>query len=238
MKQLLSILTLIACISSAFGADIRHYSLKFDEFHELKVVDGINVTYKCEPSRAGEIEFDADASVASAVIFTPGKGKLSISLASRDSAYSNLPTVTVYSSFLSSVRNEGDSTVRVLAPAAVPKLTAKLIGNGHLVVRDCKCTEINASIISGHGVIMLTGEATTAKLSVTGGSADIQADDLRATEVSASINGTGAIACYPTKNLTYSGIGSGKISYRGNPTLKKKPLTTVKINSIDSIPSK
>lgn len=233
MKRLLPLLAaVLLTFNYSFAQSTRHYELKFDEFHELKVVDGINVTYTCDPDKAGLIEFDADASVASAVIFTPGKGKLTVSIASRDSVYHNIPTVHVYSSFLSDVKNEGDSTVRILKPAPVPKLSAKLVGNGRLVIRDCNATEVKANIISGHGTIMLTGTATAANFLVAG-TGDIQADDLKAQEVSAVINGTGAIACYPMKKLSVGGLGTGKVSYRGAPEIKKKLVAKVKVLSID-----
>jgi len=209
----------------------RQYTLQFNDFHELKVTDGINVTYRSDATRAGKIEFEARADVASAVIFTPGKGKLTISLASRDTSYSDLPVVTVYSSMLSSVRNEGDSTLRIISPAPVPKLSARLIGNGRIAMRDCQATETSAEIISGHGIIMLTGNTTTAKYNVMG-AGSIQADDFKAKEVSTTITGTGSVACYATDKLSVGGLGTGTVSYRGNPEIKNKFLSTVKLKQL------
>lgn len=233
MKQSVFIIIFLSIASICCAQKTSHYKLHFSEFNELKVSDGINVDYYCDPQRAGTVEFDADESVASAIIFTPGKGKLKVSLASRDSAYRNLPTVKVYSSFLSSVRNEGDSTVRVLSPAPGPELKARLIGNGRLVVRDCKAVRTNLEIISGKGTIMATGTTTTAKM-IIAGAGDIQADDLMAEDVSADIAGTGTIACYATKELSVGGLGSGKINYRGKPEIKTKFLSKVKVYAIDS----
>lgn len=156
------------------------------------------------------------------------------SLASRDSSYSALPTVKVYSSFLSSVKNEGDSTLRVFSPAPCPKFNIRLIGNGAIEVFDCKCTELNASIISGHGSISIDGNATTAKLSLTGGAGDIKASGFKASEVSAVVNGTGSISCHPLAKLSVGGIGSGKISYLGTPEIKKKFISTVKLIPLSS----
>ena len=213
-------------------SEVKPYSLQFSDFHELKVTDGINVTYRCDPSRAGKIEFEARADVASAVIFTPGKGKLTISLASRDTSYNNLPEVTVYSSLLSSVRNEGDSTLRVISPAPVPKLSARLIGNGNIAIRDCQATETSAEIISRHGIIMITGTTSMAKFNVMG-SGSIQADELKATEGSATITGTGSVACYVTDKLSIGGLGTGTVCYRDAPKeIKTKFLCTVKTKQI------
>lgn len=233
MKKFLFLLISVIGLSQAELSAARYpYHLKFDEFHELKVVDGINVDYICDKEKAGNIEFEADSTVASAVMFTPGKGKLSISLAIRDTAYQNLPTIRVYSSFLSSVKNEGDSTVRVIAPAPCPKFQAKLIGNGRLIVHELEATEVVADIISGHGTITLSGNVTMAKLSVTG-AGDIQSDALHAKEGSATVTGTGAISCWVTEKLSVGGLGSGKVSYRDKPEIKKKFLSKVKLIPLD-----
>lgn len=212
----------------------RRYELKFGEFHELKVVDGINVDYISDPSRAGTVEFMADQTTASSVIFEPGKGKLSISLASRDTVYTKLPTVTVYSSFLSYVKNSGDSTVRVLSPAPVPKFKAQLVGNGRLVARDIKATEVEGAIYTGHGIMVLSGETTMAKLNIAGGASQIQADELKANEVSCTVTGTGTVNCYAVKKLSVGGLGSGKVIYRGTPEIKNKLVSKVKVVSLDS----
>lgn len=233
----LSVAASLLCCSPTAKAETsssqtKTYTLQFSDFHELKVTDGINVTYRCDPSHAGKIEFEARAEVASAVIFTPGKGKLTVSIASRDSSYTNLPEITVYSSMLSSVRNEGDSTVRVISPAPVPKLTARLIGNGNIAIRDCKATETSAEIISGRGIILLTGSTAMAKFNVMG-AGSIQADDFETKECSATITGTGSIACYPIEKLSVGGLGSGTVSYRGTPReIKNKFISTVKTKQL------
>lgn len=214
------------------SAQTSHYQLKLNDFHELKVVDGVNVDYVCDASRAGLIEFDANVSVASAVIFEPSKQKLEIKLASRDSVYTSLPTVKVYSSFLSKLNNEGDSLVRVLSMAPEAKFQCRVMGNGSISLRNVKVNELKASIIAGHGTIAVFGTATTATFKVTG-AGHIQADDLQATDVSATVTGTGAINCYATGQLSVGGVGSGKIFYRGRPEIKKSFLSKVKLIPLD-----
>ncbi len=233
LKRILLSAAVTAMTLCNAGAAVHTYHLQFDEFHELKVVDGINVDYICDKEKAGLIEFEADSTIASTVMFNPGKGKLSISLATRDTVYTNLPTVRVYSSFLSSVKNEGDSTVRVIAPAPCPEFQATLIGNGRLIVRDLEATEVKAKVTAGHGTIILSGSVTVAKLSTLGGASDIQADALQSKECSATVTGTGAITCWATDKLSYGGAGSGKISYRGHPELSKKFITKVKLIALD-----
>lgn len=234
MRHLKAFLLVVAIVSGLCAAadDVSRYTLKLEDFHELKVVDGINVDYQCDPSRAGIAEFDAPSSVASAVIFEPGKGKLSIKLASRDTPYSGLPTIKVYSSFLSNVSNEGDSLVRVIAVAPGAKFSCRVMGNGTLSVRNVEATTVNASILSGHGVISIYGKAEIANLKITG-AGQIQADDLQAADVSCTSTGTGTINCYATSKLSVGGL-SGKVFYRGTPAVSKRFLTGVKINPIDA----
>lgn len=235
MKHQLSFLffTFVAAVMiQATAGDMNHYNLKLDDFHELKVVDGINVDYHCDPSRAGVVEFDASASVASAVIFEPGNGKLSIKLAASETPYVGLPTVHVYSSFLSGVSNEGDSLVRVISVAPGAKFSCRVMGNGTLSVRDVKASSVNATILSGHGLISIFGKCDNATLKITG-AGQIQADDLQAVDVSCTSTGTGTINCFATRRLTVGGL-SGKVLYRGTPEVKKRFLSAVKVKSIDA----
>lgn len=225
--------TLLLFVTVTVTAQQR-YDLSFGEFHELKVVDGINVDYEYNPELAGKVVFESTPEVASAVIFEPSKAKLEIKLASRDTKYDNLPTIKVYSTYLTKVTNEGDSMVRVLKVAPGPKFMARLVGNGRLVVRDVKSTEVDASISTGHGTLVIYGHADIAKLSLIGGAAQIQADELESTEVKCSLRGTGHISCYALKTLSVGGLGSGTVYYRGTPQVKKNALTTVKVKSIDA----
>ena len=71
--------------------------------------------------------FETTPELAPAILFEPNKGKLAIKLTPTDVPYRNLPTVRVYSSYLSKVENSGDSTVRVLASACMPEFNAKVI---------------------------------------------------------------------------------------------------------------
>lgn len=231
-KTITMLLLALTAATSASAADNRtHYELKFDEFHELKVVDGINVDYYCDPAKAGKVEFEAAPDVASAVMFEPSKGKLSIKLALRDGSYRNLPTVRVYSSYLTKVSNEGDSLVRVMSTAAGPNFYCRVMGNGRLSVRDIQVTNAEVSILSGHGTISIFGSAHNARLKVTG-AGQIQADELKANDVDCTVTGTGIINCYATEKLKYGGMGSGKVFYRGTPEIKKGLLTTAKIAPI------
>lgn len=228
-----TLLTLFAFIASINAtAQTRHYELTVGEFHELEVIDGINVDYNFDPYRAGKVEFEATSDVASAIMFHPEEGKLKIQLASRDTIYSSLPTVNIYSTFLSKVTNEGDSTLRVLTINPGPSLEACLIGNGRLVVRDARTNKADISILTGKGTLVIYGTADNASFSVTG-AGQIEADDFKVKDAKCTLTGTGSIFCYPTHELSVKGIGSIKVFYRGNPKIKKNWLSNAKIISLD-----
>lgn len=207
------------------------YHLNFAEFDELKVVDGINVDYICDASRAGDVEFYATKECASAVMFSHSGSRLTIELASSETPYRNLPTIKVYSKYLTNISNEGDSLVRVLSVAPTPKFSCRVIGNGRLSIRNIEATTVNASILSGHGLLSIYGKADQANLKITG-TGTIQADELKADKVSCTSAGTGTITCYPAELLSVGGLG-GTVQYRGRPEVKKRFLTSVKIVSLD-----
>lgn len=45
MKAFVSFLILLGFVGSLYSANLVKYELNVNEFHELKVVDGINVVY-------------------------------------------------------------------------------------------------------------------------------------------------------------------------------------------------
>ena len=230
-KNLIAAILFLISLGASAVAPLTRYELKVGDFDELKVVDGINVEYVCDRSRAGTVEFETTRELASAVIFEPSKGKLSIKLTARETPYEGLPLVRVYSSQLQSASNEGDSLLRIKSLPQNVRFSCRVIGNGTLAVRDVCVGNIKASILSGRGVIALDGRCDKASLKVTGAGV-IQADDLQATDVSCTLTGTGVINCYATSLLDVGGLG-GKVFYRGTPELKKRFLSTVKVNPID-----
>lgn len=207
------------------------YKLKFHDFNELTVVDDINVDYICDPSKAGMVEFEAPKNLVSSIIFEPSKTKLYIKLAASDSVYRQLPTIKVYSSYLTSVKNDGDSLVRVLSVADGPKFSCRVIGNGKIIVQDVKTNELSASIFAGNGKITIFGECKVANLKVTG-SGTIQAEELKSLEANCTAS-HGSIYCDAVEKLSVGGV-SGNVFYRGTPELKKRFLAHIKLTQLES----
>lgn len=222
---------LLACIYACAEAPTR-YELNVKEFNELKVIEGINVNYVCNPDSAGKAVFTTTADLASILMFSNNNGKLEMQIATDGINYRNIPTVTVYSKFLTRIENSGDSTVKAISIAPCPRFKARLIGNGRLVVRDINATTIEADIRTGNGTLIIGGKCESAKFNTTG-SGVIQADEVEAGDVKCTLAGTGSIGCWPSGKLTIIGAASGKVHYRGTPSEIKNLSIGVKAESLD-----
>lgn len=231
IKRLLLIVPVVVfSVVASAKEPVSRYELKVGDFDELKVVDGINVEYVCDQSRAGLVEFETTRDLASAVIFEPSKGRLSVRLASRENPYTGLPTVRVYSSQLTAISNEGDSLVRVASLPQAVRFSCRVMGNGSIEVGDVCVGNLKGSILSGCGKIRLSGRCDAATFKVAG-AGTINAVDLESVTLNCTLAGTGTINCHPTKMLEVGGLG-GTVNYVGDPEVKKRFLTTVKLKPI------
>lgn len=240
MKKIyLSIMFAVSVCVGTFGAELTRYELDVNDFSELKVIEGLNVDYKCVPDSAGKAVFTTTPDLASVLMVSNNKGKLEMQISTDGIDYKDLPVITVYSNFLTRVENSGDSTVRVLSVAPGPQFKAKVIGNGRLVVRNVNATQVDANLATGNGQLVLYGKCQSAKYSLTG-TGSIQADDLKAVSVKCRSTGTGTIGCYVTGDLMVVGMGSGKVYYAGHPekiTTRSVGLKVIPLDQEDT-PSK
>ena len=222
-KKILLFLPLLFSLSSK-AEDTTRYELNVNDFIELKVTDGINVDYYCNPDSAGKVVYETVPDLASQIILVQGADKLEIQLATKENgSYSGLPTVTVYSTFLTKIENAGDSLVRAMSVAPGAKFKARVIGNGRLSVRNIEASQVDASIDTGNGSITIYGKAQSASLKSTG-RGNIQADGLIAKNVKCSLWGTGSIGCDAEETLSIMGAGSGTVYYKGSPIIKNRSI--------------
>lgn len=232
MKRFFTFLTLLLATAAGLTAKTpQRYEINVGDFKSLKVVDGLNVDYKISADSAGKVVFFSPRSLASSLIVSNKDGKLKLEIATEASGSVNLPVITVYSRSLESVENSGDSTVRILSHIKVPKFTARVVGNGHLSVRDIDANDVNARVQMGKGRLMLCGKCNSVKLSSIG-TGIIEADGLKADVANVNVNGTGAVGVWATERLTVSGTGSTNIYYKGDPEIKKKMLLGPKLSPL------
>lgn len=220
-KKILSfILTaLLPAIAFSAAAQINRYELKVGDFTQLNVVDGINVEYKCNDDSAGLAVYETSRQIADQLIFDSSKkGELKIEkqFHGEGELVYDLPIVRVYSKFLVRAENAGDSTLRVLTVAKVPKFRAKVIGNGTIVVRNIECGEFDGSISTGNGQLVVTGKCDKAILNNTG-KGNIQADGLEAKMASCRFFGPGTTGVWAVDELVVKGMFPGKLYYKGTP---------------------
>ncbi|MCM1029411.1 MAG: DUF2807 domain-containing protein [Pseudoflavonifractor sp.] len=222
--MMLPMLALMLSALNAFAGSPSKYDLKVNDFTELKIVDDINVIYRCSADSAGHVTFTALPDQASAFIFQPDGNKIELQLAPEAvSSAPSLPIVTIYSTFLTRAENNGSGRLVIESVAPAPKLQLVLVGNGRIMARNLSHPTIDASIRTGNGEIVLGGKSELVKLSSLG-SGTIQADELIAREAKCRITGTGSIGVNASDALTISGLGSGTVYYLGKPTIKNRTV--------------
>ncbi len=214
------------------GQTVQHHVVNVGDFTHLRVVNAVNVDYKSHPDSAGMAVFDAPTDLVNSIMFiNNNKGKLSIEVDVVGVDTRKLPTVTIYSRFLTSIENIADSTVRAFSVNAGPKFKARLEGNGRLSLRGVNADEITAKVFTGRGQLAIDGRCLKATLACAGPCA-IQADQLTARKVTATLNGPCTIGCNVSDELTVKGVGPGTVYYAGKPVVKNRSIGG-KIKPID-----
>lgn len=217
-------------------AETKIYSVNVGDFNEMTVVDGINVNYRSVPDSVGIVVYECEPERTSMLMFSNDKYRLKIQLSSDVEKPKSLPTITVYSDCLTKVSNWGDSTVIVETVAPGAAFKAKVIGNGILIARNVRATQVDASVETGSGRVFISGKAQSAKLSNTGTGA-VEAGSLEAVKVNCKLFGTGSIDCNASENLVVMGASSGSVYYRGTPKVKNRSIG-VKVIPMDETEGK
>lgn len=214
------------------------YTIDVGQFDHVNLTDRADVIYRCVPDSTGLAVFKCEEDMSHAFIFTNNDGKLHIQVATEDVNDRDLPTLHIYSDFVTNLENSSDGTLTAYIGATVPSLSIKLIGNGKILCNNINATKVSAQITTGNGDIILNGKCRKADLKMLG-TGLIQADNLKAEEVNCKILGSGSIGCYASSNLDVRGIGSTKIYYKGEPKIKKVgggklfPLTATSTGEYD-----
>lgn len=202
------------------SAQKRVYRLNVGRFDKVKVTDNVNVVYRSMPDSTGMAVFEGEEDFANAFIFSNSKGKLRVQVNTEDVNSPNLPTLYLYSDYLTAVENSSEFMMTVENNNPVPSFSVKQIGNGKIVATGINAAEASAHLATGNGEIIIRGKADTASYKMVG-TGKIEAVDLEAFEVRCTILGTGEITCWPTQKLDVRGIGTTDIYYKGTPEIKK-----------------
>ncbi len=219
MKKFI-ILSLLIVSMMPVMAQEKTYRLDVGRFDKVKITDNVNVVYRSVPDSTGMAVFTGKEEFANAFIFTNNKGKLRIQVNTEDVNNPELPTLYIYSDYITEIENSSEFTATVENTISVPTFSAKQIGNGKIVSSNIQAGSVNAHLATGKGDIILTGKANKATFKMVG-TGMIQAEALEVFDVKCSILGTGGIYCWPVKKLDVRGVGTTKILYKGEPEIKK-----------------
>lgn len=233
MKKLIISAIILLSLPISITAQVTLHEFKVGNFSRLALIDDINVNYRCNEDSAGIAVVTCTQDLAEKLIFSTNKSnRLSIQLYNDFSELSNLPTVTIYSSSLEEVENAGDSTLRISGLPPMKAFKVRNIDSGKVIVHGVRASQLELQILSGKGKIIADGTCDDLALRLIG-TGEIQADKVRATNVSCRIMGTGNIGCHVDGgDLKVSGSGTGKVYYKGQPN----KVTVRKLGTIKAIP--
>lgn len=220
MKKFLLIIALLTGVGMISARDVEQYKVEVGQFDKLKVLDKVNVVYRSLPDSTGWVQYSGSKEFADAFIITPKNGTLKIQVSTEDVGNSELPTLYVYSDFLTSIENSSSFTLMVENPAPCAEFSAKEIGNGKIIVEGLKANIVKAALNTGNGSLTLSGSCREAEFHMFG-TGVISADRLKAQTVQCKNLGSGSIGCWAEEKLNVMGLGSTKIYYKGDPVIKK-----------------
>lgn len=221
MKFLSTLLLSIITFMAVYAGETRHYEMKVGLFDKVKVLDNVNVVYRNLPDSIGYVQYYGDEEFDDAFILrVTDNGTLKIQVSSEDVGAPDLPTLFIYSDFLTGVENSSNFNMTIESVAPCPEFRVTQVGNGSIVVERIRATKVWATINTGKGSITLGGESDAASFKMVGAGL-IAADRLKTNNVTCTIVGTGSIACWAVENLSLKGVGTTKVYYKGNPQIKK-----------------
>ncbi|MCI6856745.1 MAG: DUF2807 domain-containing protein, partial [Bacteroidales bacterium] len=139
-------------IMLAFAANAETFRIPVGEFSELVVNDDIDVVYSANPDSLGLVVFNIPNEYAHFILTDCNKGRLKIEVSS-DAVGIKMPTVYVYSSFISRVENNKNGKITVADVKPTAKFTAELQGNGSISLNGIEATTVDLRIITGKGSI-------------------------------------------------------------------------------------
>lgn len=218
--RILSLLAFVA-VAATVGARTNVYDLNVGDFSKLRVLDGLNVEYRANPDSAGYVRFSATPDMADAVICENKGGTLKLQVLDAMEKMPGIPTVYVYSNFLSEVKNDGEGSVNVAGLSPTANFSATQIGNGSVTVFGLRCMKVSAALTTGSGTVTLSGSSSEVEIKLLG-TGKINTENLKADKVRLTSAGTGSMSCWAVYNLNVRCIGSTKIFYRPVPGLDIK----------------
>lgn len=174
-----------------------------------------DVYYECKPGIAPYIKIVADESVMPYLSVKVVDGReLKVAL-NKNVHYSQFDIYT-NSTALTGVNVKGSGNLTVTGRFEPKMVDVFVAGSGNFTACDLHCDQANLQL-NGSGDITIKGTSRTARMEVRG-SGDIDAYGFIVQESQCYIRGSGDIGTCATKSFYGNVLGSGDISYCGNPS--------------------
>ena len=142
--------------------------------------------------------------------------------------------LTIYTSShnLNNVSVTGSGEIRLKGEVNFLDFKLNITGSGKLQADSLLCNRMTANI-TGSGNAELTGASNHSSFTITG-SGNINAFDYFVQELNCKITGAGNIEALVYNNLDVNIIGSGKLSYRGDPqSITKKIIGSGSVEPVN-----
>ena len=132
-------------------------------------------------------------------------------------------TVYTCSHNLSQVTVNGSGDIRLKGEVNAKDFILNVTGSGNFLADSLLCNELTARV-TGSGNAQLIGASNRSSFMITG-SGNIKAFDYLVQDLNCRITGSGNVEALVTNKLDANIIGSGNLSYRGDPQSIDKKIT-------------
>ncbi|SDX26324.1 Putative auto-transporter adhesin, head GIN domain [Lutibacter oricola] len=225
MKLSISILALFICISANAqwnkkikgSGNIKTETRNVSDFEKISVSGSFDI--ELIKGKEGKITVTAYENLLEYIVTETENGKLKIKPKDRFNLRSNKPikiTVTFEEFDKLSLAGSGN----IFSDDVINNNTfaISMAGSGNIdLILNSKKTGLS---IAGSGNLNLKGETDNLKASLAG-SGNLNAYDLKSNIVNISIAGSGNVKVHAENEIKASIVGSGDVSYTGNPTIEK-----------------
>ncbi|MCD7901088.1 MAG: DUF2807 domain-containing protein [Bacteroides sp.] len=222
--------------------DYKTRKFNLDKFKEMEVNGSFTVTYIqsdkkpfCEISASDQAMSDISVEVINNTLVIKYKQS------QRNNSWRRQGRINIWVSgpALEKIALNGSGKVTLPEGMKTKKdLTVRLSGSGKVIAEALTCNTFNGSIsgsgsiladqinckhvdatISGSGHIKLSGNNNKTGVFKVNGSGHINAENLTIPKATAQVNGSGHIRVLAIETLDGRVNGSGRVSYRGNPSI-------------------
>lgn len=194
---------------------------KVDPFTEISLRISANV--HVEQGAKQNLEIVAKASTLEQIITEVKEGKLIIRFPNKNLFWNDFRpgeiTIYITAPEISALNVSGSGDIIADDQIKTKTIDLNVSGSGNINLSELSAEQVKTTI-SGSGNIILAGKQTAQDLSVAiSGSGNFKGMDYSSKDVSIKVSGSGNAFIEATDNLYIRLVGSGNITYKGNPSV-------------------